>query len=163
MKRAIGEVSADTTAIERALAALVVDEEIPYGALSDLIGKDVRTDGKGYLRSARQRLLRDQNMVFDCVPSKGIKRLNDVMIVAKAKDSTERIRRASKRGLRVVLAVENFSGLPPHLQRQHNSLALVLGLVHATTGNRGQRKLSAKLANVKPLTEQEVRAIAESI
>lgn len=163
MKKTIAEVSAETLQCEAVLAALKVDECVSYELLEAAMGRDPQENGRGILTSARRRLLRDKNMVFGVVPGEGVKRLGDVEMIGHGDNVLQRIRRSARRGMSVVLSVENFAGLPENLKLKHNTTAVVLGSVAVLTGKPGQRKLADKIARARALTEQEVRAIAESL
>lgn len=164
MKRTIQEVSAKTLAAEGALAGLQVEEFISYAALAVPLGCDpMSRAGHAALYSARKRLFRERQMVFACVPGEGVKRLGDVEMVCHGDNVMQHIRRASRRGMAVVLAVENFHAMPKDMQARHNMTALVLGSVTVLAGRPGQKRLAGKIAEARALTEQEVKAITESI
>jgi hypothetical protein len=163
MKRTIAEVSAETLAAETALAILSVGQEVTYEALVASGLRDPMGDGRHAIYSARKRLLRERHMVFECIPGRGVKRLGDVEMIAHGDNVMQRIRRASKRGMAVVLSVENFHALSQDMKVRHNATAVVLGSVAVLTGRPGQRKIAGKMAEARALTAQEVKAIAESI
>lgn len=163
MKKTIAEVSSETLKCESLLAALKVGESVSYQMLKAAMGRDPQENGRGLLTSARRRLLREKAMVFGVMPGEGVKRLGDVEMIGHGDDVLTRIRRSARRGMTVVLAVENFAGLPESLKLKHNTTAVVLGSVAVLTGRPGQRKLAGKIANARALTEQEVKAIAESL
>jgi hypothetical protein len=163
MKKTIAEVSSETLRCEAVLAALKVGESVSYEMLRAAMGRDPQKDGRWLLASARRRLLREKAMVFDCIPGEGVKRLGDVEMIGHGDNVLQRIRRSARRGMNVVLSVENFVGLPENLKLKHNTTAVVLGSVAVLTGRPGQRKLAGKIMQARALTEQEVRAIAESL
>jgi hypothetical protein len=163
MKRTIQEVSAETLAAEAALSGLEVGESMSYEVLAVTLGRDPMGAGRAALYSARKRLFRERQMVFACVPGEAVKRLGDVEMVSHGDNVMQRIRRASRRGMAVVLAVENFHAMPKDMQARHNLTALVLGSVTVLMSRPGQRRIAGKIAEARALTEQEVKAIAESI
>jgi hypothetical protein len=163
MKKTIAEVSSETLQCESVLAALKVGESVSYDVLRAAMNRDPQENGRAMITSARRRLLRDKNMVFGVLSGEGIKRLGDVEMIGHGDNVIQRIRRSARRGMTVVLSVENFHGLPENLKLKHNTTAVVLGSVGVLTGRPGQRKLAGKIANARALTEQEVKAIAESL
>jgi hypothetical protein len=163
MRRTIQEVSVETLRAETALATLAVGESLSYESLEAAGVIDPMGAGRHAIYSARKRLLRERQMVFSCVPGEGVKRLGDVEMIGHGDNVLQHIRRASKRGMAVVLAVENFDALSQDMKNRHNTTALILGVVAVTTGRPGRRKISGKMAEARALTEQEVKAIAESI
>lgn len=163
MPRAIAEVSADTIKLEGILSALKVGESCSYDTLSAAVQRDVQRAGRGVFSSARRRLFRERQMVFSCVPGEGVKRIGDVEMIAHGTAVLQRVRRASKRGMAVVLAVEDFGALSADMKLKHNATAVVLGSIAVLSGKPGQRKLTAKIAQAHALTVGEILAIAESI
>jgi len=163
MKKTIAEVSSETLKCESVLGSLKVGESVSYSILQAAMGRDPQENGRGMLTSARRRLLREKSMVFGIVPGDGVKRLGDVEMIGHGDNVLTRIRRSARRGMAVVLAVENFAGLPEALKLKHNTTAVVLGSVAVLSGRPGQKKLAGKIAQARALTEQEVKAIAESL
>jgi hypothetical protein len=159
----IPQVSFETLAAQKVLDALKVGETATYDALRVAIGRDPQVSGRGLIATARRRLMRESNKVFGADPGKGLRRLSDVEMIAEGDNVVQRVRRAAKRGMAVVLSVENFAGLPEDMKLRHNATAVVLGSVAVLTGKPQRRKLTGKIAQAKALTEEDVKAIAETI
>ena len=100
MPKAIPEISIESTLLIDRLKTLEVDEVVTWDELSNLIGRDVRKEAYHNLGTARNRLLRDERMVFECVRKVGVKRLSDDGIVVSAESGLQRIKRASRRSFR---------------------------------------------------------------
>jgi hypothetical protein len=157
--RPIRPVSPDTLTLERLLMTMEVGETIRYETLSASIHRDVTREGRHHLVSAQRRVLRDHRMAFDCVWNIGLRRLDDVGKVEKGSRTVGKIRRAAKRGLRVVLSVQDFDAMPAAMRLKHNMVASLFGLTRAITGKRQQGLLAARLATSKPLSAADVKAI----
>lgn len=141
MRKAIPELGLDTQTIERLLQALQIDESIPYAALSDAIGRDVRTEARHALDSARRRLLRAHRLLFECVRGVGLKRLGDEGKVSTGEWHLRRARTQAKKCVDKVTAVDNFQALPNDLKVQHNVLLAQAGVLRHITSPKTTAKL----------------------
>jgi hypothetical protein len=163
MKKPIGEVSADTLRLESMLQVLEINEVASYAVLSAAIGRNVQEEGRGNLLSARNRLLREQGMVFQCDPGIGVKRLCDAAIVGVADSFVRGIRRKAVKGVRIVTSVNDFDALSADIKLKHNMLAIVLGTQAALAGRKGKGKLLKKIKETQPFGLSEVRAVVKGI
>lgn len=158
------EVSVKTLAAQAILAALPVGGTATYSELSAAMGVQSDGKGRGYVASARRRLLRESDMVFSCVPKVGIQRLNDEAIVGKSDGVISRIRRAAIRGGReLIRGVQKFEEMSQGMRWTHNAHAVVYGAIRTLSGKASRRKLLARVSDVKALTEAEVRAETKAI
>lgn len=144
-KRPIALLGIDTKTIFDRLCAAKVGDTIAYAELSSLIGRDIRGMAHHCLASARRKALNEKQIVFATVSKVGVKRLNDVEIVATGEDTVSRIRRMSKRSLRTITAVQDYDRLPNGSKVLHNTYASVLGVVAHISSSRQINKLSAKV------------------
>jgi hypothetical protein len=139
-KRAIPELSIDTQTVERILVVAAVGEVVPYGRLSEAIGRNVQNGARYVLKSACDRLLREQHMVFEAVRGDGVKRLDDAGVVGTGTQTLKKIHNAARRGARKLAAVQDFNALPNEKKVQHNLIVAQLGmLAHVTSGRVAKR------------------------
>jgi hypothetical protein len=153
--RTIPEVSIDTQTLERMLTATAVGDVVPYTLLSGAIGRNVQTDARHHLTSARERVRRLYEMVFEPVVNVGMKRLDDVGIVGLGRVYRNRARRLAKRGRKKLVCVQDFAALPNELRIEHNTAMAQLGAVAHFTGDVVTKKIAGAIqANDKTLSLQ---------
>lgn len=140
--------SIDIAALVSALDGLAVGEVISYETLSAAIGRDITTR-RYLLDRARTQLLKSRK-VFGCVTRQGLQRLSDTEIVDTSVHQFKRIRRAARKGARVLSSVSDFNALNSEDKARHNLAISVLGVIaHAATpGNLS--KLHGSCSNSKP-------------
>lgn len=97
-----------------------------YVELSEIIGCDIRTSGRGALRTARDIVLREDGIVIDVVPNVGVKRVNDSEKIAGAVVVNGRIRNAARRSMARLQAVSDFDKLSEADKLTHNATASVM-------------------------------------
>jgi hypothetical protein len=141
--------SIDTTTIYQRIITANVGEQISYDELTALIGRNVQGPARSNLQAARMRALRDNNMVFSVVRTEGMKRLSDPEVVNTGEHVMGKIRRASRRGLKILTqGVADFNRLPNESKIKFNTFASVMGAItHATMGGTIQ-KLEKRVAEV---------------
>jgi len=150
--RTIPEVSIDTQTLERMLEATAVGDVVPYARLSEAIGRDVQTEARHHLNSARERLRRLREMVFEPVVNVGMKRLDDVGIVGLGRVYRNRARNLARRGRKKLVCVQDFTALPNELRIEHNTAMAQLGAVAHFTGEKTTKKIAGTMvANQKTL------------
>jgi hypothetical protein len=141
-KPTITERSIDTETLVRHLRSLAVGGFSSYEELGGLIGRDVQNGARHILSSAMRILLREDRIVLAPVRDEGLKRLNDLEIVATGLETTARIRRLARRGARKVTAVENYDGLPKDAQVAHNTHLSIFGAIGQFTRPRIVERLT---------------------
>lgn len=141
--RAIPELSIDTQTIERLLLATPVTGVVEYTALSAAIGRNVQTDARHIMESARRRVLRSHRMVFEPVVNVGLKRLDDVGIVSLGPSYVGRIHNLSRRGAGKLAAVADFDALPNEAKIEHNTRLAQLGAMRYFTSSKTAKRLAA--------------------
>jgi hypothetical protein len=94
-----------------------VGDTITYKELSRQLGVDVREKGRGYITRARAKLMREARIVFDPIPTVGLKRLSDAEIADKSERHPRQIRRRAQRGRQFADCVQDESKLT-NAQRQ---------------------------------------------
>lgn len=143
--KAIPELSVDTQTIERILLAADVGTVIEYTVLSAAIGRNVQTDARHIMESARRRVLKSHRMVFEPVIDVGLKRLDDAGIVSLGPAYTGRIHNMARRGAQKLTAVQHFDELPNELKLEHNVRLAQLGAVRHMSGSRAAKNLSGRI------------------
>ena len=88
------------------LESSYVGQLVTYKELSTAIGKDVQTEGRSILNSARRIVQRELSYVFGTVANQGLKRLSDVEIVQTGAQTVSSIRHASRRGINRIAAAD---------------------------------------------------------
>lgn len=141
MFKAKDEISADVSAVEAFLQPRDPGSMVLYKTLSELIGRNVQAAGRYALQRAVKRLLDDEGAVWVAVSGQGVKRLTDSEIVALGPSYSGRIRRAARRGVRKLMAVQDFDKLTPAERMRHNALVAGLGAIHEMSKSRNLVKL----------------------
>ena len=147
-KHAIAELSVDTQVIEKRLAQLNPGETVSYGELSKLIDRDVQGPARHVLESARRRLLKDKQMVFDAVWNEGIKRLEDSDIALLGRRALKHIGRTAKLCVRRQ-ACADYESLPVDTRRTMDASNSMLGAIHAVTKPSMTKKIEDKVAQTQ--------------
>lgn len=148
--RAIPELSIDTQTIEKLLGGAAVGDIVTYSAMSAAIGRDVQTEARGNVTSARQRLHVGRQMVFGAVTNVGLKRLDDEGKIAAAQGHARRGRSQYRRSLKTVAAVDNFDALPNDQKLRHSLVAAQAGVILNLTAPARTRRLEEAIGdNVK--------------
>ncbi len=131
----------DTQMIYERLSTASIGDLIEYQELTALIGTDVQNKGRGYMETARRMALRDKGMVFQPVRGVGLKRLADTEIVQSGQAYITKIRRHARRGMRVLVSVQDFGALPNDLKVRHNATVSMLGAVAVFSGGAAQKRV----------------------
>lgn len=145
MKNPIFEMSADTRLLRQRLATVGIGETITYEELGAEVSKAVNA-GFPSLNSARQSLLRNEQMVFAPIRGVGLKRLGDADIVKASDRSVQRVRNAARQGVRQLAAVQDFASLPPKDQLAYTTKMSVMVAVSSMVSNRALTKAEDKVA-----------------
>jgi hypothetical protein len=134
--------SYETRVVYQRLRKLAVGEVVPYRELSELIGEDVQTLGRGAVNSARRIVLRDNRIVTDAVTNVGIKRLSDGEAVAGAARTFSKVRRTAQRGIDRLTAVD-FDALPGGDKVLHNASLSALAVVKLMGRSKSVERIAA--------------------
>ena len=151
-RKTIQSISIESRQIVRRLSVCVVGELIEYKELSELIGADVQREKRHALYTARNRLLRDEGMVFGVIRNSGIRRLNDPEIVTESENSLKRNARISKTGMLQLICV-NYNELSPEEKMAWNSRMALLQATNLMSKPSSIRQLETKL-NRRPQLEE---------
>jgi hypothetical protein len=161
--RAIPELSVDTLAVEKILCAIEIGDVVPYETLSGAIGRDVQHQARHILDSARQRCLRERQMVFAPVFGVGMKRLDDIGIISTGTSAVKRINNMARVGSRKLAAVANFDALPNDQKVKHNVTMSQLGvLAHMTKGSTA-KKIEARIGDAPMPTAKFLASVIETL
>lgn len=148
-KQAICELSIDTRTLELALRGAEVGQIVKYSSLSELIKRDVRNGAMHLLASARRRLQRDHQMVFDVVAGVGLKRLDDRGIANCGGAAIGRIHNISRRALQKSACVQDFDALPNEIKVRLNTDRSLHGMLAHATRTTTVRRLEGIVSNGK--------------
>jgi hypothetical protein len=128
-KKTIQQLSIDSRTLYDRLVKVEVGAEIRYPELSDLIGRDVQSEARGNLMTARNMARREKGMVFGVITNVGLKRLADEEIVGVGMRAVTSIGKASRRAMQKLVCVQNFDKMKPETQVKHNTMLSVLGVM----------------------------------
>lgn len=138
----------DIAGLVSALDGLAVGEIIDYETLSAAIGRDVKAC-RYLLYKARDQLLKSRK-VFGCITGQGLQRLSDAEIVDTSVHRFKRIRRAARKGARVLSSIGDFDALTPHDKTRHNVAISVLGAIAYVSAPSNLNRLRHSCSNSKP-------------
>lgn len=141
MAKSIPEMSLDTRTLVAMLRAVPVGDVLTYAAMSEATGRDIANRHRYLLQSAINVCLR-AGAVFAAVSGVGMKRLKDEDIVSVGVATITHVRRAAKRGVIKLGAVQNFAAMPAERQIEHNAAMSILGVI-AHVGATAQVKAAS--------------------
>lgn len=147
MKRSIPELSVDTQVLMRALREVAVGETIAYADLSKLISRDVQGRARGLLNTARRRLELDEQMVFAPVIGEGLKREDDMGILAMGQRDIQHIRSTARKVTRRCALVD-YDKLPAEAKRTHNVVLAQAGVLAYMTKAPVVKQLEKRVPDV---------------
>lgn len=138
------KLSADASAIARALESLSVGDTMSYDAISTLVGRDARLI-RGAIATALREVQRNKRMVFGTVRKVGYIRLNDAEIIETYDQARGRIRRQSARAVKRLVCVD-YDALPKDKQVKHNAALSMLGVIAELSSAGSVRKIENSIA-----------------
>ena len=144
--RVIGTRSVETNQLMEALRKAVSEnrsEPIAYDELSNLIGRNVQGDGRGYLDSARRGIEQETGRLFGVVRKVGVKLLDPSEQATIAPDATTRIGRTAKRAITRGALVQTDK-LSSAERLTHNAALSAMGVMYLAS----RPKSLAKIAEV---------------
>ena len=119
-KPSTNELNADVAALVELMARTTEGQVLTWQELNAAVpGKRVNGRHAYLLNSARKHLLNDCNAVFDSVRGVGVKRCDDLLKVSGVGAQSKKIRRAIRRGIRRLEAVDHFESLPQNVRQEH--------------------------------------------
>lgn len=147
MAKAICEVAQDTRILAGRLGRLNPGELVTYNELSAIIGRDVRTDARPTLASARRIAQRDQRIALGCVHKAGIKRLDGAELPSVGDDAIACIRRKATRASRLMLTAAENVTLTDEARLQLNARASSLGTIALCASAKACARIETAVKN----------------
>lgn len=148
MKKPTFIASFDVRSLCNLMANTDIGQILSYEEMSKVIGRDVQTEARGALVSARRITQRELGYVFGTIYRLGLKRLSDVEIVQTGAQSVVKIHHASRRGAdRIANAAPEK--LPIESRVQMNTYLSVLAMVHAVSTEKRLKRLEEKVAQAE--------------
>jgi len=140
--------SIDVKTLCKAFAESHVGQIFTYKDLSQLIERDVQTEARNILTSARKITQRELGYVFGTIHGEGLKRLSDIEIVQTGTQTVARIRHASHRG---VARISNAAPekLPLEGRVQMNTYLSVFAMLQTSLQEKRIKKLEARVAQAE--------------
>lgn len=138
------ETSGDTKTLAHVLRGIAVGGMVTYEELSAAIARDVQRDGRSNLRTARNRVLTENDIVFEVVRDVGLRRLADPEILTSAAKDKDRIRRTSRRGVKKVLCID-YDSLSRDDKTKHNTALSMFSVVAVMVSNKSIKRLSIEI------------------
>ncbi len=149
--------SNDTRVLFQRLMDAKVGDLISYAELGGLIDKEV-SGSTGCLITARKQCKREGS-IFGCEFGIGIKRLNDVEIVATSAQAMTRIRGAARRSASTLTKVSDFNAMPEDIKRQHNASLSMLGALAQMTRPKVIERFEQQVDSSTPLSFNKTLAM----
>jgi hypothetical protein len=147
-KEPIFVASSDVRRLCKRLAEAQVGDVLTYKELSALIARDIQTEARGALMSARRITQRERGIVFGTIMNEGLKRLSDIEIVQTGAQAVVRIRHASRRGAERI-GVAAPEKLPIEARVQMNTYLTVLAAMHSLSQEKRLKKLEERVARAE--------------
>lgn len=142
------ELSANTRLLITALKRLEPGDEVRWPELTRAVGRDVRSDARSALESARRVLLRDEKIRFGVVRGVGLRRMTDLEVATSGDAALRSISRKANREKKKIEAVQRPEDLPAGAMTQMHTHAALLGtLAYVTRPKEVQRLESVCAAN----------------
>jgi hypothetical protein len=133
--------SPETAKLHDALKLVPFGETITYATLSALIGRNVTKEGNSKLSSARRIALRDDGAAFEVIRQVGLRRIPADEAPQIGTAARRKIRRASHRAVKGMVAVaQSSNGLSPDAQRKLSAEVSTLGLLAAIATDKATEK-----------------------
>ena len=127
-----------TRLVMHVLAGVAEGGVITYREISRAAGVDI-LDHRHILQSARRILFNDIGAVFDAEQRIGLRRCTDIGKVSGAAAIDRKLRRAAKRGIARLDAVQDFDSLSRDLKTEHQLRKTVFSM-HEHLQRAGARK-----------------------
>ena len=140
------ELSADAKIIRSVMQECKIGETVTYDTLSQAIGRDVRKFAKGPIVTCRRTLLNELNMVFECVPNEGYKRLSDCDIVRSIESDRRKVSRASGKSIRKLSCVD-FAALNDQEKHAHTVAAAQFGAIQLFSKSSTTKRIESKVSS----------------
>lgn len=138
--------SLDVQRISQLLANTEVGNIVTYRQMSEEIGRDIQTEARGVLISARRITQRELGYIFGTIHGKGLQRLSDIEIVQTGAQTVVKIRHASRRGTERIANVAMPENLPIESRIRMNCYLSMLAMVNSISQEKRLKKLEERVA-----------------
>lgn len=155
------QLSADAKTLASVLREVTVGDTVTYKRLSQSIARDVQTDARGALQTARRLVMNEDRIVFDAVRGEGLVRLKDEQIVSLSDRARDHIRRTSRKTAKALVCVD-YDALSPDMQVKHNTGLSMLGVIAELSTSKSVAKLESKVKEAGaelPLAKAAIAAL----
>lgn len=156
MPIAIPMISHHSMTLVDVLQDIAPGETCSYAALTTSIGRNVQSEARSCLATARRLLQREQQMVFASVRGVGLKRLTDGEITTIGPQTLQKINRASRRGIHKLTCVQRFADLTNDEKIRHNTALSILGVFHEVSKTKSVKQIEVAVTGLQkqlPLKE----------
>lgn len=150
-KKIIGEASVDARLLYQRLAEMNIGDTVSYKELSDIIGADVQGRARCYLNTARMICERENDKSFGVIRNEGLRCLDGPELVSTSLSAVEHIRRTSRRQIKRMRCVKDYSALSDSDKVRFNTYTSIFGVMATMTKDSNIRKIESK---VKEVNEQ---------
>ncbi len=147
-KRTFPELSVDAQSIYKRLKKAAVNELVPYSELKEIIQRDPQRAGYSLVGTARRMLIRQDQILFEVIAGKGLRRMEDVAIVGVGAHAVKRIHRAARVGVRR-MSCADYPKLPSKDKIKFNVNASLLGALDMMSRDRAFAVVREKAAQAK--------------
>jgi len=142
MTKSIPEMAVETRLLYQRLAKMQIGDTMSYAALNELIGRDVRQEGRGNLRTATHACLND-GIVIATVRREGVKRLADVEFVGVGEKALDSTRRKARHAIRTMMTAD-LNSIPSDKRTRHAAVQSALGVVSMFSKEQTVAKIESK-------------------
>lgn len=118
---------------------------LSYDELSTVVCRNVQREARHCLTTARKKLLREQNVFFDCLRSVGLKLCDDDEKVEAGASFLRKIRRSARQGAKITASVQDYATMSREKQVQHNAQLSLYGAMYDMTAQNKVKALEAKV------------------
>lgn len=135
------QMSVDGRALAQRLRETSVGDIVKYETLTAVIGRDVCSESRSALATARRLVMREHRMVFDAIKGEGLQRLADSQIVGLADKTRAHIRRTVRKTARALTCVD-YDAMPKADQVKHNAALSLFGVMAELSTEKATVRLS---------------------
>lgn len=153
--------SADAKTLAHVLRQAKVGDTVAYKDLSAAIARDVCSDARAAMGTARAILQREDKMIFDAVRGEGLKRLADVEIVSLGDRARAHVRRVSRNAVKKIVCVD-YDALPKEKQTEHNTALSMFGVFCELATDKSTKRLSSSVESASaalPIAKASIAAL----
>lgn len=147
-KTASFQASGDAKILAHVLRGASIGDLVSYSKLTAAIARDVQTDARSVLETARQIVQREDKMIFDAVRGMGLKRLTDEEIVGLGDRTRDHVRRSARRVVKKMVCVD-YNNLSAEKQVQHNTALSMFGLFAEIATDKSTLRLSEAVKDAR--------------